>query len=122
MTRASVTDTDHCSSLIRCYFQLQRDKAGARFASITKGSKAGTEKAGLDLTIGSDLKRPVKHRWVRHLGGGDILQARERTEASIEESSFCFFFFAFCFLFLGPYPRHMEVPRLGVKSELRLPA
>ena len=24
--------------------------------------------------------------------------------------------------FLGPHLRHMEVPRLGIKSELRLPA
>ena len=24
--------------------------------------------------------------------------------------------------FLGPHPRHMEVPRLGVESELQLPA
>ena len=24
----------------------------------------------------------------------------------------------FFFVFLGPHPRHMEVPRLGVKSEL----
>ena len=30
---------------------------------------------------------------------------------------FCFFFF-----FLGPYPQHMEVPRLGVESEMQLPA
>ena len=29
--------------------------------------------------------------------------------------SFSFFFF---FVFLGPHPRHMEVPRLGVQSEL----
>ena len=31
-------------------------------------------------------------------------------------------FFAFCFLFffLGLHPRHTEVPRLGVKSELYL--
>ena len=41
-----------------------------------------------------------------------------------------FFFFVFCLLsfllllllllllFLGPLPRHMEVPRLGVQSEL----
>ena len=28
-----------------------------------------------------------------------------------------FFFF---FALLGPYPRHMEVPRLGVKLELQL--
>ena len=26
------------------------------------------------------------------------------------------------FVFLGPHPRHMEVPRLGVKSELEPPA
>ena len=28
--------------------------------------------------------------------------------------------FVFCFRFLGLHPRHMEVPRLGVKSELQL--
>ena len=28
----------------------------------------------------------------------------------------------FFVLFLGPYPRHREVPRLGVESELQLPA
>ena len=31
-----------------------------------------------------------------------------------------FLFLSFCFL--GPHPRHMELPRLGVKSELQLPA
>ena len=35
-------------------------------------------------------------------------------------SFFFFFFSAFCFL--GPYPRHMEVSRLGLESELQLPA
>ena len=30
--------------------------------------------------------------------------------------------FFFLFVFLVPYPQHMEVPRLGVKSELQLPA
>ena len=35
---------------------------------------------------------------------------------------FFFFFFFFFFCFLGPNPRHMEGPRLGVKSELQLPA
>ena len=28
----------------------------------------------------------------------------------------------FLFFFLGPHPRHMEVPRLGVEKELQLPA
>ena len=31
-------------------------------------------------------------------------------------------YFFFFFVFLGPYPRHMEIPSLGVKSELQLPA
>ena len=31
-------------------------------------------------------------------------------------------FFVFVFCCLGPHPRHMEVPRLGVESELQLPA
>ena len=33
-------------------------------------------------------------------------------------SFFFFFFFFFFFGFLEPHPWHMEVPRLGVKSEL----
>ena len=34
-------------------------------------------------------------------------------------ASYCCFCFLFClFVLLGPHPRHMEVPRLGVKSEL----
>ena len=35
---------------------------------------------------------------------------------------FLFLFFFFFFVFLEPYTQHMEVPRLGVKSELLLPA
>ena len=34
---------------------------------------------------------------------------------------FLFFFFFLLFCFLGPHPRHTEVPRLGVESELQLP-
>ena len=33
---------------------------------------------------------------------------------------FFFFFFCFCFWFLRPHLQYMEVPRLGVKSELQL--
>ena len=35
---------------------------------------------------------------------------------------FFVFFFFFFLLFLGPLPQHMEVPRLGVESELQPPA
>ena len=48
---------------------------------------------------------------------------------SAHTASFFFFFFLSFFLllvllllFLGPLPRHMEVPRLGVESELQPPA
>ena len=33
-----------------------------------------------------------------------------------------FFFFFFFFAFLEPHPQPMEVPRLGLESELQLPA
>ena len=32
------------------------------------------------------------------------------------------FFFFFFLVFLGPCSRHMEIPRLGVESDLQLPA
>ena len=35
---------------------------------------------------------------------------------------FFFFFFFFFFCCLGPHLQHMEVPKLGVESELQLPA
>ena len=31
-----------------------------------------------------------------------------------------YLFWLVCLVFLGPYPRHIGVPRLGVQSELRL--
>ena len=34
----------------------------------------------------------------------------------------CFIFITLSFVFLGPHPQHMEVPRLGIKSELQVPA
>ena len=39
-----------------------------------------------------------------------------RLDVGYEVSFFLFFFFSLSFL--GPLPRHMEVPRLGVESEL----
>ena len=35
-------------------------------------------------------------------------------------SFFFFFFFFFVFFFIGPHLQHMEIPRLGVESELQL--
>ena len=33
-----------------------------------------------------------------------------------------YFFLSFCFLFLGLHPQHMELPGIGVKLELQMPA
>ena len=41
--------------------------------------------------------------------------------ALLSDCFFCLFLFLFS-VFLEPYPWHMEVPRLGVKSELQLSA
>ena len=40
------------------------------------------------------------------------------TFTSTRRTTYIFFFFCFCFL--GPHPGHMEIPRLGVQSELQL--
>jgi len=43
-------------------------------------------------------------------------------ELDMQEVLIFLFFCGFFFCFLGLHPRHMEVPRLEVKSELQLPA
>ena len=64
------------------------------------------------------------HSHIRHhriLGGG--LCAILQVPVGKTQSYFGVFWFVCLFLvFLGPHPQHMEVPRLGVKSELQLPA
>ena len=42
--------------------------------------------------------------------------SKEREDTNKNQMVISFFFF------LGPHPGHIEVPRLGVKSELQLPA
>ena len=43
-------------------------------------------------------------------------------EKQKKEMDILFYFLIFFLSFLGPHPQHMEVPRLGVESELQLPA
>ena len=51
---------------------------------------------------------PIVARWLTNL-----------TSIHEDMGFFCFVLFCFVFLlFLGPLPRHMEIPRLGVQSEL----
>ena len=43
-------------------------------------------------------------------------QVLNRSISLLYPNTYLFFFFAV--FFLGPHPRHMKVPRLGVESEL----
>ena len=54
-----------------------------------------------------------------HLCSSLLSVATPSNREGISLLSFFFFFFFFgLFVFLGLHPRHMEVPRLGVQSEL----
>ena len=50
----------------------------------------------------------------KYLRRNDINSAE--TLKRIEKGGVCLF--VCLFVFLGPHPRHMEVPRLGIESEL----
>ena len=54
------------------------------------------------------------------LAGSELLSFRGAADLGF----FCLvnFIYLFIFGFLGPHPWHMEVPKLGVESELQLPA
>ena len=49
-----------------------------------------------------------------------ILYPQLLNDQNVDKSKFFSFLF-FSFVFLGPLTRHVEVPRLGLKSELQLP-
>ena len=66
---------------------------------------------------GLDCKYNIEKKKKRH----PCLNFRRNVYFFIKYEEFCFVFvcFVFGFLpFLGPLPRHMQVPRLGVESEL----
>ena len=46
---------------------------------------------------------------------------RPHLSADTQADTFLIYTFFF-FVFLGPHPQHMQVPRLGVESELQRPA
>ena len=97
---------------------------------------------GVGLRLGSDLvwlwlwlwRRPAATAPIRPLAweapnatGAALEKAKRRKKKKrmclkfnmiIDIVEFCFVFFCLFLLFLGPLPRHMEVPRLGVESEL----
>ena len=91
-----------------------------------------TVTATLDPNRIYDLCRNLQQRWILK----PLSEARDPTLNLLDIGQVCFpepqwqliflffvYLFIFVFLpFLGPLPRHMEVPRLGVESELQPPA
>ena len=47
-----------------------------------------------------------------------LIKGKKISAYSYEAYVFIYLFIYLSFVFLGPCPRHMEVPRLGVESEL----
>ena len=66
-----------------------------------------------------ERKRRIYHRNVCDLQGLKYLLSGPLQEKFWVFLVVCLFV---CFCFLGLHPWHMEVPRLGVESELQLPA
>ena len=65
-------------------------------------------------------KNPGSHPAVRGINSSNI--PSHQTHRTLYIFLPLFFFFLFFFGFLGLHLQHMEVPRLGVKLELQLPA
>ena len=89
----------------------------------------GCGRPGMLLSTGRP-QRALGPRQVPSLGFGNSPAVPERTPPEIKDreclctvgvNSFPSFP-GFFFFFLGPHPRHMEVPRLGAELELHLPA
>ena len=63
-------------------------------------------------------------RWPETRGGvrSDVPLMRPLLEVMLTSPLFFYFIYSFILSFLGLHLQHMEVPRLGVKSELQPPA
>ena len=69
-----------------------------------------------------DSRRNLETIWVENMGreGRSPLFLPHHLTQHVKYYMYFLFFF-FCFVsFLGPHPQHMQVPRLGVESELQL--
>ena len=56
--------------------------------------------------------------FILHGGIKNLNLSKPRHQVS-ESNLFCFVLFCLSFCLLGPHLRHMEVPRLGIESELQ---
>ena len=100
----TTASTDFMNIIVHIYIHLlynEFDKVYTLFCSVnTLNVKQGRSKFYLDDTslFGNDLD--FYEYFISH------------------EEEFSHLFFFGLFVFLGPYPRHLEIPRLGVQLEL----
>ena len=87
--------------------------------SVSASALQGTEGEVRTGSAPSVSSQQVNLSFLIQKGGGP-LTSHPSPLPSLK--SFGFLFVCFFLLFLGSNPRYMEVPRLGVKSELWLPA
>ena len=90
-------------------------QAGGPIGAAAAGLHHSHSHAGSELHSGLTLL--AGHRQILNPLGGH----RDRTFI-LMASRFFFFFFFLAFFIAGAQPKPIEVPRLGVESELQLPA
>ena len=80
---------------------------------------------GVVVGVGGSPNLTKLVAWQRNICSPLVLTLNNQQQTGIKIflfGQFNFFSFFLSFFFLGPPLRHMEVPRLGVSSELQLPA
>uniref|UniRef100_A0A8D1UMM7 Snurportin-1 n=1 Tax=Sus scrofa TaxID=9823 RepID=A0A8D1UMM7_PIG len=101
-----------------------------RFSSLLPGGNRRNSTTAKDYTILDCIYSEVNQTYyvldVMCWRGHPFYDCQVRTDVLFMSSPILFwsffFFFFLLFCFLGPRPRHMEVPRLRVQWELQLPA
>jgi len=103
-----------CWEIVRCQTQTQ--------------NWTGQKKTGGDGHSGVwCLRSRTRNQWLKNKKIPLFWNWHGYASILLELVSMCqneddIFIFLFCFVFLGPFPRHMEVLRLGVQSQLQQPA
>ena len=115
-SRSHRGDSFLSSELLHPLVALQLARLGGLLPNRAPGGSLGTacHQHTLWGTSPCSSRRRLGWRWARWRFS--ILPARLKCAQGKIHSLF------FSLVFLGPHPRHMEVPRPGVQSELQLPA
>ena len=96
-------------------------KKGTKTAAKSGSAKKTGRKAGTSKNAKSAIPYEAKKMTVRKKRRKRDKEWREGANSLMAQRIFIYLFIYLCLfflVFLGPYPWHMEVPRLGVQLEL----